>query len=314
VPHHRKFRFGVLCTDSTSGKELIDTAQRAEDLGYSTFFVPDHFVDHPLAPVPALTAAAVATTALRVGPLVLGNDYKHPVVVASEMATLDLISEGRVELGIGAGWMTADYAKAGFPLDRAGVRIARLAESVDVLKGLFADGPFSYEGRFYSIKDLDGQPSPWQRPHPPIMIGGGGKKILTLAGQQADIVGINANAARGYLDDVLEARSLPAGHTDEMLGWVRDAAGDRYPEVEIQALFSYTTIGEDTTEYAAAVAAEVGVPVESLLEVPIVAIGSVNQVAEALRARRERWDMSYFVVMASKMQQFAPVVELLAGS
>ena len=146
------------------GKELTELARKAEALGYSTLFVPDHFVDHDLAPTVALAHVAAVTDTLRVGPLVLGNDYKHPVVLAREMATLDLLSDGRLELGIGAGWMTADYEKAGIPLDRPGVRIARLAESITIMKGLFAPGPFTFHGEHYRVTDLDGMPKPVQQP------------------------------------------------------------------------------------------------------------------------------------------------------
>jgi probable F420-dependent oxidoreductase len=313
MPHPRKFRFAVLLLDSTSGSDIIKQARQIEDLGYSTLYVPDHFVDHPLAPIPTMAAVAAATDTLRVGSLVLCNDYKHPVVVATEMATIDVLSEGRVELGIGAGWMTADYDKAGLALDPAGVRIERLDESVDIIKGLFADGPFSYSGKYYTINELDGQPAPVQRPHPPIVIGGGGKKVLSLAARQADIVGINANAARGYLDDALEARSLIESETDQKLAWVREAAGDRYPGLEIQTLCSYTHVGTDVAAVTNRVATEVGVAVEDLLRIPIVIMGSVDQIVEELHARRERWDMSYFVVMADKAEEFAPVVAALAG-
>jgi probable F420-dependent oxidoreductase len=312
MPHDRKFRFGTLCVESPSGSALISQARRFEDLGYSTFFVPDHFVDHPLAPIPTMAAVAAATETLRVGTLVLGNDYKHPAVVATEMATIDLISNGRVELGLGAGWMTADYDQAGFPLDRAGVRIERLDESVDVLKGLFADGPFSYAGKHYTITELDGMPKPVQRPHPPIIIGGGGKKVLSLAGRQADIVGINANAARGYLDEALEVKSL-VDQVDEMVGWVRDAAGDRYLELELQCLFSYCYVGDDIGPSAEHVANDVGLPLSEVVKVPTVAIGSVEEVIEQFQARRDRWDISYYVVMADDAEAFAPVVAALAG-
>jgi probable F420-dependent oxidoreductase len=313
VAHDRKFRFGVLCAEASSGSALIDQAHRVEDLGYSTFFVPDHFVDHPLAPIPTMAAVATATATLRVGSLVLCNDYKHPVVVATEIATIDLISDGRVELGMGAGWMTADYEQSGMPLDSAGTRIERLGESLDVLKGLFADGPFSYRGKYYTITDLDGIPGCVQRPHPPIVIGGGGKKMLTLAGQHADIVGINANIARGYADDAAEARSLPPSRTDEMLGWVRDAAGPRYDDIEFQALLSYAHIGDHAGGIAAQVAAEVDMAIADVLQVPIVMIGTVNQVIEEMQARRDRWGISYYVVMADKAKEFAPVVAALAG-
>jgi probable F420-dependent oxidoreductase len=197
VAHDRRFRFGVAVPKVASATAFRELARKAEGLGFSTLFVPDHFVDHDLAPVPALAAAAAVTTTLRVGPLVLGNDYKHPVVLAREIGTLDLLSEGRVELGIGAGWMTVDYEKAGIALDPPGVRIARLAESIAVLKGLFADGPFTLHGEHYSVTDLDGQPKPVQRPHPPFIVGGGGPKILALAAREAQIVGINANLRSG---------------------------------------------------------------------------------------------------------------------
>src|SRR5206468_12458744 len=157
MPHDRRFRFAVICSGTTTPdvQSFTELARRVEGAGYSTLYVPDHFVEHPLAPTVALAHAAAVTTELRVGPLVLGNDYKHPVVLAREMATLDMLSNGRLELGIGAGWMTADYAKAGMPLDRPGVRIARLTESITVLKGLFAEGPFTFEGEHYRVTELD---------------------------------------------------------------------------------------------------------------------------------------------------------------
>src|SRR5262245_42717507 len=189
----RPFRFGIICPKIGSGKELTELARKAEDLGYSTLYVPDHFVeDHDLAPTVALAHVAAVTERLRIGPLVLGNDYKHPVVLAREAATLDVLSDGRLELGIGAGWMTADYEKAGIPLERPGVRIERLAESIAVLKGLFADGPFTFVGKHYQVTELDGQPKPVQRPVP-FLMGGGAPKILALSAREASIVGINAN-------------------------------------------------------------------------------------------------------------------------
>ncbi len=177
----RPFRFGVITPKCGSGRELTEQARKAEALGYSSLFVPDHFVDHELAPTVALAHVAAVTDTLRVGPLVLGNDYKHPVVLAREMATLDLLSGGRLELGIGAGWMTIDYDKAGLPLDRPSVRIARLSESIAILKGLFAPGPLTFHGEHYHVTDLDGMPKPPQGANLPFLIGGGGQKILGLA-------------------------------------------------------------------------------------------------------------------------------------
>src|SRR4051794_22732509 len=222
----RRFRFAVICPGTTiaDANAFTELARRVEGAGYSTLYVPDHFVEHPLAPTVALAHAAAVTAELRVGPLVLGNDYKHPVVLAREMATLDMLSNGRLELGIGAGWMTADYEKAGIPLDRAGVRIERLAESITVLKGLFAPGPFTFEGKHYQVRDLDGAPKPVQQPMP-FVIGGGAPKILALAAKEADIVGVNANLRSGVGGSEDSISSLTSGATDQKLAWLRDAAG-----------------------------------------------------------------------------------------
>src|SRR5688500_8697486 len=188
--HARPFRFGVQLSSAPSGAEWATLARRAEDLGYSSLFLPDHF-GAQLAPVPAMQAAADATTSLKVGCLVFDNDYKHPVVLAKEVATIDVLSGGRVELGIGAGWMNSDYEQSGIQHDRAGVRIDRMEEGIAVMKGLFGEGPCSYEGAHYRVTAMDGLPKPVQRPHPPLLIGGGGKRVLSIAGREADIVGIN---------------------------------------------------------------------------------------------------------------------------
>src|SRR6188474_931907 len=242
--HDRKFRFAVIAPKCGSGKELTEQARKAEALGYSAFFVPDHFIDHDLAPTVALAHIAAVTDTLRVGPLVLGNDYRHPVVLAREAATLDLLSEGRLELGVGAGWMTADYEKAGLQLDKPSVRIARLAESLTILKGLWADGPFSFRGEHYTISELDGAPTPVQQPIP-IIIGGGGKKVLSLAAREADIVGINANLRSGVAENPDSAQSATGAATDEKLRWVREAAGDRFDELEIQQFAGFVHFTDD---------------------------------------------------------------------
>src|SRR5918996_1244245 len=243
--HDRKFRFGVMCSHADSATDFREKARKAEALGYSTLFVPDHFIDHPLAPVPAMAAAAAATDTLRIGSLVLGNDYKHPVVLAREAATVDLLSDGRLELGLGAGWMTSDYDKAGLDLDRPGVRIDRLEESIAVLKGLMADGPFSFQGKHYTVTELDGQPKPVQRPHPPFIIGGGGPKILGLAAREASIVGINANLRGGVAVSDDTARSMTGAATDAKIACLREAAGARFDDLEIQSFVGFTTFTDD---------------------------------------------------------------------
>jgi probable F420-dependent oxidoreductase len=190
MPHDRRFRFGIQLSHAAGPADWAELARKAEDLGYSSLQLPDHF-GAQFSPAPALAAAAGATRDLRLGTLVLDNDYRHPVVTAKDMATVDLLSDGRVELGIGAGWMASDYDQSGIGMDPAGVRVDRLAEAVTVLKGLFGPGPFSFEGEHYTIRDLDGQPKPAQDPHPPFVLGGGAPRMLRLAGREADIVGIN---------------------------------------------------------------------------------------------------------------------------
>jgi probable F420-dependent oxidoreductase len=309
----RKFRFGVLAKQVRPAAEFRDFARRVEDLGFSTFYIPDHFVDHPLAPIPGIMAAATATTNLRVGTLVLGNDYRHPVVLANEAATIDLLSDGRLELGVGAGWMTADYERGGFPRDSAGVRIARLDESLTVLKGLMADGPFTFHGRYYQVDGLDGEPKPVQRPHPPLVVGGGGPKVLTLAAKHAQIVGINSNLKAGVSEHPDSIQSLTGVSTDQKLEWLRAAAGDHFDDLEIQTLTGFVHVTHDRAGFAKGIAPRFGVTPEVALETPAVLVGSTDQIVEDLEARRKRWQMSYVVVPEEFVDVMGPVVARLAG-
>ena len=309
----RPFRFGVIVPKCGSGKELTEQARKAEALGYSSLFVPDHFVDHDLAPPVALAHVAAVTDTLRVGPLVLGNDYKHPVVLAREMATLDVLSGGRLELGIGAGWMTADYEKAGIPLDRPGIRIARLAEAIAILKGLFAPGPFSFHGEHYEVNDLDGMPKPVQGADLPFLIGGGGKKILGLAAREAKIVGINANLRTGEGESRETAQSLIPEATDQKLAWLREAAGAGFDELEIQTLLGFVHITDDHAGIAKAMAGSFGLSEADALLAPATLVGTVESIIELLEQRRERWQMSYIVVPIEATETLAPVVARLAG-
>ena len=175
MAHPRKFRFAAQLSKAPEGTATswAEQARKVEDLGYSTLLVPDHFGDQ-LAPVPALMAAADATTSLRIGTLVFDNDYRHPFVLAKEAATLDLLSGGRLELGLGAGWMRTDYDESGIAYDRPGLRVDRFAEGVAVVAGLLqADGPFSFSGTHYTVTEHTLTPRPVQRPRPPLILGGG---------------------------------------------------------------------------------------------------------------------------------------------
>ena len=313
MTHPRPFRFAVMVPDAPSGAAFRDLARKAEALGYSTLFVPDHFVDHELAPIPALAAAATVTSELRIGPLVLGNDYKHPVVLAREIATLDLLSEGRVELGIGAGWMTADYERSGIAFDPPGVRVERLAESIAVLRGLFADEPLTFEGAHYRIDALDGRPKPVQRPHPPLLVGGGAPRILALAARQAQIVGINANLRSGDGTSSDAARSLAPAATDEKVRWVREAAGDRFDALELQTLVGFVHVTDDAGAIGEGIAGAFGVAPSDALHAPVVLVGTEDEMVDELEWRRNRWQISYHVVGADVIDAFAPVVARLAG-
>jgi probable F420-dependent oxidoreductase len=310
--HDRKFRFGVACSKGRSRKEFTELARKTESLGYSTLFVPDHFIEHDLAPTIALTHAAAVTDTLRVGTFVLGNDYKHPVVCAREMASLDLLSDGRLELGIGAGWMTADYEAAGIPLDRPGVRIARLAESITIMKGLFAPGPFTFHGEYYNVTELDGMPKPVQQPVP-FFVGGGAPKILALAAREAQIIGINANLRSGDGTSPDAAKSMTPQATEEKVGWVRDAAGDRYDDLELQALIGFVYVTDDANRILEGIANAFGVSVEEARLAPPCLVGTVDDIVASLEERRERWQMSYHVIEDSAIEAFAPIVERLAG-
>ena len=206
----RPFRFGVQCSSPPDGTRngWSELARTCEGLGYSTLTVADHF-DDQLAPIPALMAAADATTTLRVGALVLCTDFTHPVVIAKEAATIDVLSDGRFELGLGAGWMTSDYERTGIAFDSASTRIERMGEALTVIDQLWSDAPCTFDGKHFSISDLDGRPKPVQRPRPPVLVGGGGKRVLSLAARQADIVGLNVDLRRGVIDE----RAVPTRPT-----------------------------------------------------------------------------------------------------
>jgi probable F420-dependent oxidoreductase len=287
-------------------------ARKLEDMGYATMLMPDHF-EEQLSPMPALTCAALATTSLRVGTIVLGNDYRHPVVLAMEAATLDLLSNGRLELGIGAGWMRSDYAAAGMSYDRPGARIERFAESLQVLKGAFGEEPFSFSGKHYTITNYNAQPKPVQKPHPPIMIGGGGRRMLSLAGREANIISINFNLAPGAVNQEVLRTGDPAS-TDEKVAWIREAAGGRFDDIELNAIAFTAVVTDDAAKLAERMAPGFATTPAELLESPHVLLGSTDQMAEALQRRRERYGISYWVFPQNAYEPLAPLVKKLAGT
>lgn len=232
IPRH-PFRFGVLNFGASSGGELAARARRHEDLGYSTFLLSDHIFN--LAPFTGMAAAAQATSRLRVGTYVLGNDFWHPAILAREALAIDLVSNGRLEFGLGSGFYSGDYTQSGIPLDSPGVRISRLEESVIILKSLLSGETVTFHGAFYHIDQLSLAPKPVQKPHPPILIGGGSRRILSLAARQADIVSFNIRTTpEGWIDPT----SVTLQATQEKVEWVCQAAGERLPGLEFNIVCS----------------------------------------------------------------------------
>lgn len=308
----RPFRFGIQASSVPAGTTWAELARRVETLGYDVLTVADH-LDDQLAVVPAMQAAADATTTLRIGALVVCNDYRHPVVTAKELATVDVLSGGRVEAGLGAGWMATDYERAGIDLDPPGRRIDRMVEALDVLDALWSDaGPAEVDGKHYRVSGLDGFPKPVQRPRPPLLLGGGGRRMLSVAARRADIVGINVNLAKGVID----ADAGPDGtaaRTDEKLSWVRAAAGDRFADLELQVRVHLTIVTDDRPGIAEAFAPAFGLSPTEALASPHALAGTVEELASDLLARRERWGISYITVGLDALDAFAPVITRLRG-
>jgi probable F420-dependent oxidoreductase len=308
----RPFRFAVQEHRAPSASAWKEKARQLESLGYSALYLPDHFTDQ-LGPIAALMAAADATTTLRVGSLVFDNDYRHPVVLAKEAATLDLLSGGRFDLGLGAGWLASDYEQAGIPFDSPGTRIGRMEEALQIIKGLFAGAPFSFAGEHYHVKDIEGSPLPVQKPHPPILLGGGGRRMLRLAAREADIVNVNFDLREGRVSRKLVRTGL-AKATDEKLAWIKDAAADRLDLIELSVTIFLANITDDRESVASAMAAGFGSEAIDVLEMPHFLIGTVDELVEELQRRRDRYGISFVIIPGDAAELFAPIVAQLAGT
>lgn len=308
----RPFRFGIATGSASPREQWIEKARKAEDLGYNTLLIPDHFVNDFSVAV-ALMAAADAAPNLRVGSFVYDNDFRHPAVLAKEAATLDVLTDGRFEFGIGAGWLVSEYEQTGIPFDPPGVRISRMEESLTIIKQLFAGETVTFEGSHYKISGLTGLPRPVQQPHPPIFIGGGGKRILSLAAREADIVGI-------HLKVEADATVPISQRTEEALtqkvAWVREAAGERYDALELNFLATYVGISDNRLQAAEQLIREKavsGTTPEQVLANLHLLIGTLEELIEEMQRRRELYDISYVVIFDEYMEAFAPVVARLAG-
>lgn len=311
----RPFRFLASIAEPMRRAAFVERVRRAEAIGIDALVFPDHLVEQA-APVPAMATVAAVSDRLRIGSFVLNNDLRHPAVLAHDLATLDLLSDGRLEIAIGAGWNRPEYEAIGIAYDAVGERVDRLAEGVAVLKGCFADGPFSFEGRHYTIRDHDGQPKPVQRPHPPLLIGGGGKRTLELAAREAQIIGLAPRAGRVGRGDPL---SLTWEATAEKIGWVRAAAGERFEALELNVYPSSVEprLTDDAhaalREAADAIRGRSGVELteQQLARSPHVFIGSIESLTEKLLELREGLGISS--IMVGEVGELDPLVERLAG-
>jgi probable F420-dependent oxidoreductase len=288
------FRFGVYASMIGREQKWADLAAAVADLGYTTLVMPDH-VEGQLSPVPALAAAAAATPALRIGTFVLNLGVRHPVAVAHDAATLDILSGGRFELGVGAGWRRADFDRLGVDFASAATRVERLAEAVSILRGALDDPHFSFHGKHYTVEAVADRPMPVQ-PRLPILVGGGGRRMLSLAARQADIVGVNPDLGHGDIPDL--ETDVTGSVADQQLAWIRTAAGARLPQLQLNVFLLNVHIGDSVISSSAS---------------PHVLIGSVERAVELLLERRARWGISYVVVPISAMVEFAPVLARLAG-
>ncbi len=309
----RPFRFGVQVNATGGSTAWTDLARRVEALGYSTMTMPDHFTDQ-LAPVPALQCAADATTTLRLGALVYDNDYKHPVVLAKELATMDVLSDGRVEIGLGAGWMVSDYEQSGIPYDPPGVRVGRMIEGLEVIKRSLGGEEFSFDGEHYTIADYRGRPAPVQTP-PPVLIGGGGPRVLRFAAREADIVGINPTLTSGVID-ASTFDSMTADAVADKVGIVTEAAttAGRLDAIELNIRAFLVAV----TDHVAATLTELsqlsGAPEDVIAASPFALVGPPAKLVDELRARREQFGFSYVIVGQDDVDTFAPVVAELTGT
>ena len=310
----KPFRFGVQLQKSESGPEWVEQARRIEAHGYAVATMPDHF-DAQFAPVPALQAILSATTTLRASALVFDNDYKHPLVLAKELATMDVLSGGRVEIGLGAGWMIADYEQAGMTYDRAGVRIDRFVEGLAVIKGVMGADPFSFEGEHYTIRQHDGFPKPVQGPHPPVIIGGGGPRVLGIAAREADIVGVNGTLHAGVIGPEAISTMTREAVVDKV-AIVADAArgAGRLDHIEMNVRTFFVSVTDDRATQISAMAGMIGVEDQMIAESPFALIGDVDEICDTLVARREQFGFSYVIVGAGELDDFAPVVARLADT
>jgi probable F420-dependent oxidoreductase len=310
----RSFRFGI--QGDTPPDEWLRHAARAEALGYDVLSVGEHTYTH-LGPIPALMSAAMATSSIRLGTVTLGNDFHNPVILARDIATLDVLSGGRLEFGLGTGFFRQDYQQTGIPLDSPGARLDRFFEAVLLINAAFREETVDHAGEHYPVSGLSLVPKPLQRPAPPLLIGGGGRRMLQFAAREADIVSINI---RTTPDGWLDWSSVSPEATARKIAWVREAAGDRFSEIELHWLITRLVITDDREAAARAfieafsTIGPVDVSPEDILASPHILIGSEDAIVESIQRSREEYGVSYISVFGDDMEAFSPIVARLAGT
>ncbi len=303
----RPFRFGITATRAGSGEEWRAKARRVEELGYDTLLITDHITGQ-LAPVPAMAFALEATTRLRVGSYVFANDYRNPVMLAKEIATLDVLSGGRVEWGIGAGWFARDYEMLGIPYDPPAVRISRMSEAIRLMARLFAEDAVDASGRFYTVRGAKVRPRPVQRPRPPLMIGGGGPRMLSFAARHADIVAL---APQVNADGQPKVADLTTGATERKIARLRDVAGPRFAALELNAIVFDAGVTDEPQTFLEAAATRMKAAVTQVVDSPYFLYGSLADLRRRLIARRDRLGITYYAIPEKIMEPFAPLAREL---
>src|SRR5438876_2508279 len=303
-------RFATQSGSASSGQEWIDRAKRLEALGYGTLAMPDHMIGGAWAAMPALAVAATATQKLRVGTLVIDNDFRNPIVFARECATLDVLTNGRSELGIGAGWLDRDYQSTGIPFDRGRVRVGRLAEAVTLLKRLFTEEQVTFAGQYYEVDRAECRPKPVQRPYPPFLIAGGGPDILALAGREANIVAIVASGITG--SGKLAPEKLTLETMREQISVVRDAAGARFGEIEL-SMFLDCIVTDDRERTIAEMAKQAKAEPDVLRNSAYRGIGTLREIRDHIVRMRDAIGITYFCLRGPDVESLGPVVGELTG-
>jgi probable F420-dependent oxidoreductase len=306
----RRFRFALQLFHAPSGAEWTGAARAAEDLGYDVISMPDHFGPQ-FAPIPGLAHVAATTSRARLSMFVLANDFRTPAVLAKEAATLDVLSGGRLELGIGAGWNAAEFQQAGLEFAAGAERIARLAEAIEILKALFAGGPVEHHGPNYTIEGLELFPRPVQADGIPLVLGGGGEMMLALAAREADIISITTNSAGrtgpGFMGERSSIETI-----SRKVAWIRDQAGARFETLELNVRVITVAVTDDREQAARVLGPDLGIDPDAMLSSPFALVGTTTQIADQLERLRETLAISYLTISQESAQDLAPVVARLA--